>query len=206
MLFRSVAERTLLGYYNTIGLSRGLNGNSQAMKTMPFPGGKGKIWECPSASMSLTTIGTILQVAPNSPMPTVPGATGFFSYAMNIDLKRGAPNNPNPPAWPNMPKITAFRNPSATVCMFDIVFDPLTEVVNAHPEFNSVNPAGRQNSFAGRHVQGGIMNFMDGHAAYFKDSYVTNGNNGTSGVASSAEPLISDIIWNAAGRGAEFGM
>jgi prepilin-type N-terminal cleavage/methylation domain-containing protein len=197
-----VAEQTLQGYFNTIGLSRGINANNQAMKSMPFPGGKGKIWECPSAHMELSTIQTVLQPASNIPAPYsgIVGAGGFYSYAANIDLKQKL--NGLTFAWPDMPRMTALRNPSATVFMFDIVFDPISEVVNGNPNFNSVNPAGRWRSYAARHVQGGIINFLDGHAAYFKDTYVTNNtsNNGAN------EPLQPDIVWNPPYRGAEFGM
>ena len=76
--------------------------------------------------------------------------------------------------------------------MFDFVFDPVTEVVNGSPQWNSVNPAGRQNSFASRHTKGGHINFFDGHGAYFKTSYIqANPSSGGEG-----EPLLSDVIWD----------
>jgi prepilin-type processing-associated H-X9-DG protein len=93
---------------------------------------------------------------------------------MNIDLKREA-NGLTPIPYlngPNMPKMTAFKQPTATVFMFDCVFDPISEVVNDAPQYNSVNPANRQNSFASRHSQGGVINFLDGHVNYFKLSYI----------------------------------
>ena len=113
---------------------------------------------------------------------------------MNIDLKKDPSNSSGTVnlAYPQMPKMTTFRQPTATVFMFDCVFDPVTEVVNASPSFNSVNPANRQRSFAARHNSGGIINFFDGHAYYFKDTYVTN--NPSSGGEN--EPLVSDIIWD----------
>jgi len=154
---------------------------------MPFPGGLGRIWECPSASMSLSTVQSILQ--PNS----APGYDGFFSYDMNIDLKRE--NNGNYTTamdYPQMPKMTTFMHPTATVFMFDCVFDPATEVVNGSPQYNSVNPANRQNSFAARHSQGGCINFFDGHVDYFKTAYIQSNpsSNGES------EPLLPDVIWD----------
>lgn len=198
----SVAEQTLLGYYTKMSGGRGISSSGKAQQYMPFPGGKGPLWECPSASMSLTTISTVLASCDNPPSGYPgPGGAGFFSYAMNIDLKREADGS-TAIAWPTMPRLTSFRNPSATVCMFDIVFDPITEVVNGAPQYNSVNPAGRWRSFAARHNQGGIINFLDGHAAYYKDYSVTNNtSNGDSN-----EPLLPDIIWNAPYRHAEFGM
>jgi prepilin-type N-terminal cleavage/methylation domain-containing protein/prepilin-type processing-associated H-X9-DG protein len=167
-------------------------GLTKATKYMPFPGGVGPIWECPSATMSLATVANVLQGN---------GDDGFFSYVMNIDLKREA-DGTTALKYPQMPKLTAFSQPAATVFMYDCVFDPVTEVVNASPQYNSVNPANRQNSYAARHSGGGVINFLDGHAFYYQDSYVTNNPSG----GGESEPLQPDIIWDAPYRGAEFGM
>lgn len=202
-----VADVPLSNYWAKMVGGRGISATAAAINGMPFPGKKGPIWECPSAQMALSTIENGgLHSCDNPPQGYPgPGGAGFFSIDMNIDLKRG-PGGETTLPWPQMPQLTAFRNPSATVFMFDCVFDPVTERgVNQAPEYNSVNPANRQNSFAARHSLGGDINFLDGHAAYFKDSYVTNGN-GSSSVPYSYEPLLPDIIWNAAGRSAEFGM
>ena len=123
----NVAERTLQSYKSDPG------GNAPAK--MPFPGGRGKIWHCPSATMSTAEAATI----------SGGGGDGFFSYVMNIDLKRGQPGYANSDAftYPAMPKLAGIPNPSATVFMFDTVFNPNTEVVNSSPQFNSVNPANR---------------------------------------------------------------
>jgi prepilin-type N-terminal cleavage/methylation domain-containing protein len=201
-----VADKPLSNYWSKTTGGRGINAGTAAYLGMPFPGQKGPIWECPSAHMDLSTIqnGSLSEVDNPPQGDPGPGGCGFFSYDMNIDLKRG---DDTTLPWPRMPRTTAFRNPSATVFMFDCVFDPVTERgVNGASSYNSVNPANRQNSFAARHSLGGVINFLDGHAAYYKDSYVTNGNNGSSGVPYSSEPLLPDIIWNAAGRGAEIGM
>ena len=190
-----VSERTLSFYYDAMSNGRGFNGNTKAADDMPFPGGKGPIWECPAAYMDPNTIATIL--APADGM-SAPGQAGFFSYALNIDLKRG-PDGSNPLDYPQMPKITAFKQPSDTVFMFDMVFDPVSEVVNGSPQYNSVNPAGRQRSFASRHDKGGVINFLDGHVAWFKTDYVQN----PQSPGGFNEPLNSDIIWDAPYRGAE---
>ena len=159
---------------------------------MPFPGnGIGKIWECPSASMALSTIDNhLLAVAPNSPNPSIPGGTGFFCYVMNCDLKRKTADNGedsfNTYVWPETPKLTGFANISATVQMFDQVFDPVSEVVNNSPQYNSVNPADRQNSVASRHEGGTVLNYLDGHASYYKTNYL-QGNPSTGG---EKEPLL----------------
>jgi prepilin-type processing-associated H-X9-DG protein len=183
-----VGERPLSAYYADLQAARGTS-NTKAALYLPFPGGKGRIWECPSASMSLGTVGSTL--AGN-------GADGFFSYGMNIDIKRSA-DGTTVLLYPGMPKMTSLHQPTATVFMFDLVFDPVTEVVNGSPEFNSVNPANRQHSFASRHSQGGCINFFDGHVAYFKTSYIQN--NPSSGGES--EPLLPDVIWDPPYRGAE---
>jgi prepilin-type N-terminal cleavage/methylation domain-containing protein len=178
-----VAERPLSAYYADLQAARGTS-NTKSTQYLPFPGGKGRIWECPSATMSLGTVANVL--AGN-------GADGFFSYDMNIDLKRQSDGTyTSAMSYPQMPKITNFRNPTATVFMFDCVFDPVTEVVNGSPQYNSVNPANRQNSFASRHNKGGCINFFDGHVNYFKTSVIQN--NPSSGGES--EPLLPDVIWD----------
>jgi prepilin-type N-terminal cleavage/methylation domain-containing protein/prepilin-type processing-associated H-X9-DG protein len=186
----ALSERTLFAYYYDYSNAHGTD-PAKAASYMPFPGNKGPIWECPAASMSLGTIsGGLLKPPDNAPKPDA-GQGGFFSYAMNIDLKRAA-NGISALRYPTMPKVTVFRNPTAVVFMFDIVFDPVTEVVNAHPEYDSVNPAGRQISFASRHNQGGVINFFDGHAGYFKTTYIqSNPSSGGEG-----EPILGDVIWD----------
>jgi prepilin-type N-terminal cleavage/methylation domain-containing protein len=165
-----VAEKTLIDYW----AAPDFGGNR--MTCIPFPGGKGKIWHCPAAKMTAAEVAIVGG-----------GAEGFFSYDMNIDLKK-ATESANVD-YPKMPKVTNFRIPAATVLMFDCVFNPSTEIVNSSPQFNSVNPANRWRSFASRHNVGGVINFLDGHAKYYKDRYVTNG-------AGGFEARTADIIWN----------
>jgi prepilin-type N-terminal cleavage/methylation domain-containing protein len=173
----NVAERTLQSYKSDPG------GNMPAK--MPFPGGRGKIWHCPSATMSVAEAATI----------SGGGAEGFFSYVMNIDLKRGQPGyaNSDAYAYPAMPKMSGIPNPSYTVLIFDCVFNPNTEVVNGSPQFNSVNPANRWRSFAARHELGGLVSFVDCHAEYFKVQVVTNGGTMSGGAQ---ELPGSKLIWN----------
>ena len=192
LLPQLVAERNLSAYYNDFKTAPGGN-PTKAATYMPFPGGKGPVWECPAAYMALATVGGTGSGTPLAGN----GADGFFSYDMNIDLKRTANGNWT---YPTMPKLTSFRNPSAIVFMFDCVFDPVSEVVNGSPQYNSVNPANRQNSFAARHSQGGNINFFDGHAAYFKTAYIQS--NPSSGGYN--EPLLPDVIWDPPYRGASF--
>ncbi len=197
LLPKMVAEKTLATYFETMSTGRSISSSTKVTEYLPFPGSKGPIWECPSASMSATTINSILATADNSPNG-LPGGTGFFSYVMNIDLKRSG-DGITPMTYPAMHILSAFRQPSATVFMFDIVFDPVSEVVNSSPQYNSVNPAGRQRSFASRHSYGGNINFLDGHVEYFLTAYIQSNPSG----GGYNEPLLPDVIWDAPYRGAE---
>jgi len=82
------------------------------------------------------------------------GDNGFFSYVMNIDLKRAA-NGQTAMPWPTMPKITDLAKPAATVFMYDECFDPVTEKVNNSPQWNSVNPADRQTAMPRATIKAG---------------------------------------------------
>ncbi len=167
----NLSERYLSNYYHLPG------GDPRAK--MPFPGRNGKIWHCPSARMGDGEYATLAGG----------GAGGFFSYAMNIDLKQESIGS-----YPNwMPKLAGLQKPSATVLMFDVVFNPASEVVNSSPQYNSVNPANRFRSIGVRHDLGTVINFCDGHASYYKIKVVTNTSWGTTG---SGEPLNPNIIWN----------
>jgi prepilin-type N-terminal cleavage/methylation domain-containing protein/prepilin-type processing-associated H-X9-DG protein len=160
------------------------------MGIIPFPNDKGKIYNCPGATMSPGTVQTILSGS---------GKHGFFSYQMNLDLKTdpGVAGFATRMAYPKMPRVTSFRQPVATVFMFDGVFDPVSERdVNSAPTYNSVNPANRQNSFASRHSKGGIINFFDGHAQYYKTAYVKTPPTSTAPPGGHGEGILPDIIWD----------
>jgi prepilin-type N-terminal cleavage/methylation domain-containing protein/prepilin-type processing-associated H-X9-DG protein len=145
----------------------------------PYPGRSNgsKIWMCPSATMSDGEFSVLAGQ----------GQYGFFSYVMNIDLKYSGTGNGYD--YPNMPKLSTMPKPSATVLMFDGPFNPVTELVNGSPQYNSVNPAIRWKSIGVRHDKGTVINFADGHANYYKISVVTNIPSGFS------EPQNPDIIW-----------
>lgn len=183
-----VGERPLQVYYNQPGANP-LN-KYPPFNYTPSPGfvGAGRIWECPSADMTPAQAQIVIGAD---------GGLGFFSYDMNIDLKRANDGTYTAAVKDGsghvvMPRVTSLRIPSATVFMFDCVFNPQSEVVNSSPQYNSVNPANRQNSMASRHNQGGVINFFDGHAAYFKTKYIQS--NPSSG--GEKEPLLPDVIWD----------
>ncbi len=185
----NLSEPPLSNYY---ALSSQFN---DPRKYMPFPGTippitsganppkPSRIWHCPSARMSEGEYAALAQG----------GQNGFFSYADNIDLKYPLSDAGN--RYPNwMPRIQNIPHPSATVMMFDVVFNPVTEVVNGSPQYNSVNPANRYRSIGTRHSDGTVINFCDGHAAYFKIFSVTNN------PTQAPEPENPEIIWNFAKR------
>ncbi len=159
-----------MGYSNFYHIPSG-----DARKKYPLPGNNigSRIWLCPSATLSDSDFTALANA----------GAYGFFSYAMNIDLKQSY-------EWPNMPKLSNLPRPTATVLMFDVVFNPVKEVVNSSPQYNSVNPANRFRSIGVRHDAGTLINFCDGHASYYKIFSVTNN------PTEAPEPLNPDIIWN----------
>jgi prepilin-type N-terminal cleavage/methylation domain-containing protein len=175
------ADRPLAFYY--------LQPGGVSYLKLPFPGGNNgsPIWQCPSAFMTFDQVTGVLAGQ---------GEYGFFSYQMNIDLKEeyftpaAAPGSYYP--YPQMPLISHLQKPAATVLMFDGAFNPVTEVVNDSPQYNSVNPADRFKSIASRHQLGTVLNFTDGHAKYYLDSYVTNGAN----FNTKLEATLGDIVWN----------
>lgn len=177
LLPQNVAERRLTDYYNDPG------GNPRLK--LPFPGGKGKIWHCASAVMTDSDYAAL----------NGGGANGFFSFAFNIDLKKSASGSNMD--YPKMPRYSNIRKPTATVLMFDVVFNPVTEVVNGSPGFNSVNPANRFRSIGVRHNNGTIIAFIDGHSSSFKINSVTNAAlYGGTTWSSNGEPLNPEVIWD----------
>jgi prepilin-type N-terminal cleavage/methylation domain-containing protein len=160
--------------------------NSQIL---PFPGGLGKIFSCAAAQL----VGTDFQ--PGNLAQA--GADGFFSLAMNIDLKHNVPAytplSTTTYPFPQMPKLSFIPRPVDTVFMFDCVFSPSTEVVNSSPQFNSVNPANRWRSFASRHANGGDVVFLEGHVGYYKTAVVQAGGTMT---GNAQEVPGSPLIWN----------
>jgi prepilin-type N-terminal cleavage/methylation domain-containing protein/prepilin-type processing-associated H-X9-DG protein len=147
---------------------------------MPFPGNtSGKIWHCAAARQGQA--------------PANNGQYGFFSIVMNIDLKKADATGVTGPnlGFPDMPRMAQIIKPTSTVLMYDSVFDPVGEVVNTSPQFNSVNPANRWRSFAVRHSnRGGNVAFLDGHSAYVATNSILPQQ------ANTNEKLGVDIIWN----------
>jgi prepilin-type N-terminal cleavage/methylation domain-containing protein len=181
-----VADKPLYKYTVNAGSSTAYNATPPPGGAgLPFPGGVGKIWHCPSATM------------PGGDMTALSGqgGEGFFSLGMNIDLKQqydAATGGGSAMPYPRMPKVSALTKPSATVLMLDMAFNSTEWPYNN--TYYSVNPAGRWKVFAERHSskKGSILAFIDGHAQYFRWAYVFNQQNPNG----TTELLLPDIIWN----------
>jgi len=156
----------------------------------PYPENDvGKIWRCPSAQV--TTADVFLSG----------GIGGFFSYCMNSDLKATTPITGayGKLTYPQMPKLSKVQQTSATVLLTEVVFSPTLETYlpggSGDTDRNGAYPSARSYRFPQRHGAGGNLVFLDGHSAFFKRSYITNGCPDDSGIHR-AEKLNPDVIWN----------
>jgi prepilin-type N-terminal cleavage/methylation domain-containing protein len=173
-----MADMPLSNYWNSAG------GNARLK--LPFPGGLGKIWHCPSAKPD-----------PNDVF-LKDGSFGFFSYVMNIDLKATTPigSSYGKLPYPTMPKLANIPNSSSTVLLTEAAFSPTAETTAPGPDRNGIFPCARSARFPVRHNgSGGILVFMDGHSSFYKRMYITNGAPDDSG-ANRAEKMNGDVIWN----------
>jgi len=126
------------------------------------------------------------------------GACGVFSDGMNLDLKlqssirNGIQGNSY--EYPMMPPMSAVAAPSATVSLLDQAFSPTLELCTPDPTRNGVFPAARSERLSLRHglgTRGGAnLAFLDGHAQFFRRSYLLSPTPGRE------EKFLSDVIWN----------
>lgn len=175
-----MGDRPLANYYNMA---------LPIKQKYPYAGSTNagsKIWYCPAG-----------QINPNDWSGTTSflanGQYGLFCYVMDLDLKlksdikNGVVGNSF--GWPSMPKLASLHVPSAQVLLFDATYSP-----NFEGGRNSgTYPAARWDYFPKRHNKGGIIGFIDGHAAYFKYDYVYNPNPTPD---SREESRNGDIYWN----------
>jgi prepilin-type N-terminal cleavage/methylation domain-containing protein/prepilin-type processing-associated H-X9-DG protein len=177
-----VGDKPLSDYYQSATLPY--------TASMPFPNGKGPIWECPSAR---TSSGDNFMKG---------GKFGFFSYTMNIDLKlnRSIVNGVvgNSYSYPNMPKVAGIRYPSSTVMMTECLFSPSLETGTvSDPNRNGIFPCSRWSRFPKRHSYqggGGNLMFIDGHAQAYSWKYIFNPSPTDSN--GRLELLNPDVYWN----------
>ena len=152
----------------------------------PYPGKRGGIFHCSAARA--VEVDQFMKG----------GAFGVFSYGMNLDLKlqssirNGVQGNSYD--YPMMPPLSVLPNPAATVSLLDQAFSPSLEPCTPDPARNGVFPAARSERLALRHGQGnrGGANlvFLDGHAQFFRRSYLLNPTPGRE------EKFLNDVIWN----------
>jgi len=170
------ADQPLSYYYSGPG--------NNVLSKYPNPSNtKGRLWVCPAA-----------RYATADPFTWVAGGQyGLFCYAMDIDLKLYSSicNGifGNAPYWPNGVKVTSIRHPSAQVFMFDAKYSPTYE----GGRNSGTYPADRWDYFSSRHGKGSVIQFLDGHAAFFRTYSVTNGAGGCGG---RQENNNNDLWWN----------
>ena len=163
------------------------NSTSNDPKEMwPFPGKQGGFFHCSTARAA--GVDNFMKG----------GAFGLFSYGMNLDLKlqssirNGVQGNSY--EYPMMPPLSAVPNPAATVSLLDQAFSPTLEPCTPDPARNGVFPAARSERLSLRHgvgTRGGAnLVFLDGHAQFFRRSYLLNPTPGRE------EKFLNDVIWN----------
>jgi prepilin-type processing-associated H-X9-DG protein len=157
--------------------------SSRPREELPFPGGTGSFWHCPAARS--TADDPFLR----------DGRYGFFSLVMNQDLKLlgsiRTETERNTFDYPAMPRLGTIPNPAVTVLLTDVAFSPTLEPYTPAPQRNGVFPAGRSAQFSQRHSsRGANIVFVDGHASFFKRSYITNGG------PARGEKFNPDVVWN----------
>jgi prepilin-type N-terminal cleavage/methylation domain-containing protein/prepilin-type processing-associated H-X9-DG protein len=185
LLPQNVGESPFSAYYDA-----SLTSPLGIKQVLPYPGnGIGPIYECPSA-----------RLADKEFPPAGGGSFGFFSYAMDLDLKlqRSLVNN-NVSAieyhYPAMPKMGNIRFPSMQVAFSEVIFSqtletPLPGNVTTSTR-DGVYPSLRWDSFSRRHGGNGEIAFMDGHASQYKWDYVYN-----TATTGRDEKLNGDIWWD----------
>ncbi|MEI9959856.1 MAG: hypothetical protein WDM76_01615 [Limisphaerales bacterium] len=151
--------------------------------------------------MELARYGIVRRPAGSSADPFLnSGQYGFFSYAMNLDLKIKADIAAhaivgNSYVYPAMPKLSKISLPSATVLLTEQIFNPTTENYGPNPARNGIFPASRSHRFSKRHNNsGGTLLFLDGHSSFYKRSYITNGLDESG--AGRKEKFNPDVYWN----------
>jgi prepilin-type N-terminal cleavage/methylation domain-containing protein/prepilin-type processing-associated H-X9-DG protein len=144
-----------------------------------------------------------------------PNIRPLFSYGMNSKaLANQQISNPNL----IYAKTTMVLHPSAFALFSDTrnrsaetPFYPVSELQNPQPGDNVIDLATPQSyttRFSARHNQGGQIAFSDGHAAFFKYTYVVsdgtatavNPNGTTYTVAAGKDPGRPDINWDIQGN------
>jgi len=142
-------------------------------------------------------------VAANDKLTMIPGNRPLFNYAMNS--KSLAYENIN--AVVDTLKSSMVAHPSAFVLFSDVrnrsVETPYYAASgNQYPQGNSVilaTPHCYTTRFSSRHDKGGCITFSDGHASYFKYSYVV-ADGSQPGILAGHDPGRPDLNWDCSGK------
>ena len=128
----------------------------------------------------------------------IPGTRPIFSYAMNS--KSLAYENIN--SVVTVLKVNMVKHPSAFV-LFEDVRNRSSETPFYGTTANQIKlatPHGYTTRFSSRHNQGGQLTFSDGHASYYKYSYVVSPGPPTSTMGPGYDPNQVDINWDCSGN------
>ena len=175
-----------------------------AVNPTDFYGSK-SIFTCPTAA----TQGIAPQdgVAATDQFDMIPGLRPLFQYAMN---SKSIANENIGAGGPTFLTMNMVANPSAFVLFADVrnrsAEQPFFPLGDAN-QFVLATPHCYTTRFSSRHGQGGQITFSDGHAAYYKYTYVVS--DGTAiapsgptvgrAVAAGHDPGRPDVHWDCAG-------
>lgn len=167
--------------------------------------GSRSIFSCPTAYSQ--GIATQDRVAGTDKYNMIPGVRPLFQYAMN---SKSIANENLSAGGPNRLMMNMVAHPSAFVLFSDVrnrsdeqPFQPWGDA----NQFILATPHCYTTRFSARHEKGGLITFGDGHAAYFKYSYVVSdgttitpsGPTAGKAVPAGHDPGLSDINWDSAG-------
>jgi len=186
-----MGDKPLSFYFTQVG---------PAWRKLPVPdnggNGLGKVWHCPNVRVADPTLSDI-----GVGTAGAGGVFGVFSYVMNIDLKDTSPITASYTAlkYPYTQKLSRVPHIADTVLLTEAMFSPTFEKDTAKitdADRNGLYPCDRSYRFPLRHnSKGGNLVFLDGHAAFYKRSYITNGAPDGSGI-NRAEKDNTDLVWN----------
>jgi len=130
------------------------------------------IFNCPDAQFLAGQVDPLVRVA--------------FSYGINFKGTNGA----SPASMPF--KVTIVRHPSAFVFFSDVRANSgETPFYGANPLNDLGCPRGSLNHLSSRHAAGANLTFSDGHAAYFRYTYMAYQEGTKIG-----DPGVADINWS----------
>ncbi len=168
--------------------------------------GSKSIFTCPTAYSQ--GIASQDAVAATDEYDMIPGVRPLFQYAMN---SKSLANENISLGGPTTLRMNMVAHPSAFVLFSDVrnrsAETPFCPMGDPN-QFILATPHCYTTRFSSRHGQGGLITFSDGHAAYYKYSYVVSdgtavapsGPTAGHSVAAGHDPGRVDINWDCAGN------